>query len=271
MRSSPVWVAPLLVLLAVVLASCSPHRPSERRERAASDSASALAAPINPADVPHPCPPQPAGPQVGRSDPALNAAAPRLAEWSALWAHALPGFATDSLWGVGRERWKPDRVIAYERSTPGVDSDREEQDDLAADLLDVRSPDRRLTLCVDSYQVVIPAGDSIEVGGDPDARCSLIDQRHSTETVLMQTGSMAGYHWGAWLSPASFVLGGWTEADDYGQWMQGQLWIYSLSDSTVSSYVTRIVPAGDYEKYRAAWHGLLLRRYREWKRTHPPA
>ncbi len=261
----------LLVVIACGSGGCSRESVEHPSQQKALDSSSLSADSANPADAPHPCPPQPTGPQVGRTDPVLNLARPRLAEWSALWAHALPGFATDSLWCVGRERWKPDRVIAYERSTPGVNSDREEQDDLAPKLLDVRSPDRRLTLCVDSYQVVIPTGDSIEVGGDPDARCSLIDQRDSTETVLMQTGSMAGYHWGAWLSPASFVLGGWTEADDYGQWMQGQLWICSLSDSTVSSYVTRIVSADDYEKYRAAWHGLLLRRYREWKRTHPPA
>ena len=94
--------------------------------------------------------------------------------------------------------------------------------------------------------------------------------RH-VEAILLQTGSMAGYHWGAWLSNTSFAVGGWTEADDYGQWMQGQLWLYSLSDSTVSTYATRIISADVYARYEASWHGWLLKRYRAWKRSRSPA
>jgi cytosine/uracil/thiamine/allantoin permease len=64
------------------------------------------------------------------------------------------------------------------------------------------------------------------------------------------------------LSPTRFALGGWRDADDFGQWKQGSLWIYSLTDSMMASYSTRIVSSVDYERYAAAWNAWLLRRYR---------
>jgi hypothetical protein len=44
-----------------------------------------------------------------------------------------------------------------------------------------------------------------------------------------------------------------------------------LRDSTVTTYATRIVSADTYARYEAAWHGWLLKRYKAWKRSHPPA
>src|SRR5207249_9794046 len=59
---------------------------------------------VNPADVPHPCPPQPSGPQIGKTDSLMNAAAPKLSPWVKMWQASLPGFKQDSLYRVGTAR-----------------------------------------------------------------------------------------------------------------------------------------------------------------------
>jgi hypothetical protein len=184
-----------------------------------------------------------------------------------MWARALPGFEPDSLWVVKRSRWSPLGGTKYVPIVVGEDADP--ADYLAFQLLGLRSPDRRYILDVDSYQAVQPDGDSLIVGGEPDSRCSLIDERSMTELVLHQCGTPAGYHWGRWLSGDSFAVGGWNDADDFGQWKQGGLWLYSIRDSSVTEYQTRIVSAETYGRYEAAWHGWLLRRYRALKGPHP--
>jgi len=148
-----------------------------------------------------------------------------------------------------------------------VGEDSDAGADLATELLSLPSPDHRFILCVDSYQVVIPGSESVEVGGEPDSRCSLIDMRDTTEVVLQFCGTSCGNHWGCWLSPTSFAVGGWNNADDFGQWKQGGLSLYSLRDSSVTEYQTRIVSEESYRAYEAAWHGWLLKRYQVWMRS----
>jgi hypothetical protein len=145
-------------------------------------------------------------------------------------------------------------------------ADADPQDDLATVLLRLQSPDHRYTLVVDSYQMVIPEGDTLIVGGEPESRCSLLDTRDSTSLELHFSGTGGGFHWGYWLSNTAFAVGGWNDADDFSQWRQGRLWLYSMRDSSVSEYQTRIVSAETYQRYEAAWHGWLLSRYRAWER-----
>lgn len=257
-----------LVFVALYLPGCG-RKPAPRATAGRADSAHATQAYENPAAVPHPCPPQPVGPQVGKSDPLLNSARPLIQEWTAMWAQAQPGFVVDSMWATGSERWAP--LLSRPYSRTDASGETSPGDDLAYALLGIHSPDGRYILDVDEYQAIEPMGDSIEVGGEPDSQCSLIDAKGQKDHVLMQTGTGGGYQWGAWLSRDAFALGGWCDADDYGQWKQGQLWLYSLRDSTVSAYATRIVSADAYARYEAAWHSWLLRRYRAWKRSHAPA
>ena len=201
-------------------------------------------------------PSQPAGPQVGRTDPVLNAAAPLLRDWVTMWQAALPGFQLDSTWKAGIERWKPShRQIVRDLERLEVETE------LAFKLLSMRSPDGRYILDVDSYQVAFLTGDTLEMGGEPDSQPLLMDLSDSTEAVLQFCGPGCGYHWGAWLSPSRFALGGWQVVDDYGHWYQGSLAIYSIRDLDVRRYETRIVPAGDYARYHAAWKRWLLGRY----------
>jgi hypothetical protein len=241
------------LLLLALAAGCG--RKSEDLIADSSDSSAYR----NPAAIPHPSPPQPAGPQVGKSDPTLNAAAPLLRDWVTMWQAALPGFQVDSTWKVDIQRWTPTR-----RRLQRTPESMEAETALAYRLLSSRSPDGRYVLDVDIYQAAFPmGGDTIEVGGEPDSQPVLIDFADSTEVPLQFCGPGCGFHWGTWLSPSRFALGGWQSADDYSQWFQGSLAIYSLKDLTVRRYETRIVSGTDFARYQTAWkrwlHGRWLK------------
>jgi len=216
------------------------------------------------AEAVHP-PAQPSGPQIGKTDALLNAAVPKLSTWMAMWAAALPGFEADSLWAGSRGRWLP--------GSGGVDEDylheaHESPDDVTFKLLAFPSPGGHHLLYVDVYQAIMADGDTLEIGGEPDSRTVLINQRTNTVAIIRSCGTPCGSHWAAWLSPTSFALAGWQDADAYSEWKQGTLEIYSIPDSTVATYVTRVVPAKDYEQYVSAWESWLLKRYRALRNTH---
>jgi hypothetical protein len=197
---------------------------------------------------------QPSGPPIGQSDTLVNARRPQLAEWETMWSAAMPGFSVDSLWLVRRDRWRPLYERPFERR-------RESSNDVSFEVMGIRSPDETRTLLVDGYQLIQPEGDSLEVGGEPDSQTSLIDHRTIVETIITQCGPSGGFDWGEWNSATSFALGGWTETDD-GQAKLGCLWFYSIPDSTVVEYRTRIVTPDEFSRYQAAWRGWLNTRYR---------
>jgi hypothetical protein len=201
---------------------------------------------------------EPTGPQIGKSDTLVNEVAPKLDEWVAMWRAAAPGFELDSLWVTGRRRWS-----VIHRTT--TDHPR---DELTFKVLGLPSPDGRHILVPDVYQEVVAVGDSLEGGGEPESAPSLVDLSKKEESVFEMCGTSCGTLWGTWLSPTRFALGGWKDARDLGQRTSAVLGIYSLVDSTVTSYVTRSIPSTDYEKYRAAWERWLLARYRSLERTH---
>ncbi len=203
-------------------------------------------------------PAQPSGPQVGDRDSLLIMAAPVLADWAALWRTALPGFRVDSLWAVRRSRWTPEVVGELEPDYAHKDSDA----DLAFELLGVLSPDGRYVLDIDNYQVIELNNGVLEAGGEPDSRSALIDKQSRTEATIATSGTGGGSHWGCWITPTTFALGGWREVDELGHWMQGSLSIVSIRDSTETTYVTRIVSASDYQRYVAGWNRWLMKRYR---------
>lgn len=242
----------LLLALALGCTGCA-----KKGEDLIADSADSTAY-QNPAAIPHPSPPQPSGPQVGKSDPILNAAAPMLRDWVTMWQSALPGFQADSTWKVDIQRWTPARR-KLERNLEHLET----ESDLAFKLLSSRSPDGRYILDADSYQTAFLKGDSIDTGGEPDSQPLLVDLADSTESVLQFCGPGCGFHWGTWLSPSRFALGGWQAADDHSQWFQGSLAIYSLKDLTVRRYETRIVSGADFARYQTAWRRWLYGRYLE--------
>ena len=111
----------------------------------------------------------------------------------------------------------------------------------------------------------------IETGGEPDSAPLLLDLQFGTSNQFETCGTPCAFDWGTWLSPTSFALGGWQDADDYGQWKQGRLWIYSIPESTETSYVTRIISAEKFANYRAAWEAWVAARYRALKKSRPGA
>jgi hypothetical protein len=241
------WHAAVQLLLVLVLFGCS------RRETK------------SPIEAVHPPPAQPSGTQIGKTDSLMNATVPGLSEWVVMWRAALPGFAVDSLWAGSRGRWRPISVGEGD----GFTEAREGPDDVTFELLVLPSPDGEHLLYVDHYQAIEADGDIIEVGGEPDSEPALIDRRRNTVAILRSCGTVCGFHWGTWLSPTTFALGGWQDADAYSQWKQGTLSIYSIPDSTVTTYLTRVVSAKDYGQYVSAWESWLLKRYRALRSTRP--
>jgi hypothetical protein len=252
--------------MAVLLTATSCGRHEAKRAEPAPDSTLATTPPSsagNPADTFEPAPPQPSGPQVGKRDSLINAIGPQLSDWVVMWRETLPGFLPDSLWREGTESWE----FAGARE-PGSGSleDGTSSGDLTSQILTLDSPGGR---CLDNYQYIQPDGDSLIVGGDPESQPSLRDNTTKASVNLAMCGTSCGFHWGKWLSPTTFALGSWNQADDYGHWMQGGLSIYSIRDSTRANYVTRIVPVNDYDRYFRAWNLWLLKRYREVMKSHP--
>ena len=189
----------------------------------------------------------------------MNAIAPKLTDWVSMWRAALPGFETDSTWGGVQQRWWPIFADTLE------DDFRHTEDGVTFKLLGMASPGGRYILDIDRYQSIAVEDETLEVGGEPDSWAVLIDRRANREMTLARCGTPCGYHWGAWLSPTSFALAGWQDADKFSEWKQGNILIYSMADSTVHAYATRIIPAHDYERYEEAWKAWLLGRYRDLK------
>jgi hypothetical protein len=217
----------------------------------------------NPADRPEPMPAQPAGAPIGRRDSLMNELRPRLAEWVKMWHAAMPGFQVDSLWSGGRRPWK---TAWQDLPPPRENAPRMPWEDLiTGEVFSVRSPDSSCDLDIDTYQAIVEDENGFSVGGEPDSRSVLYDRARNREAVLFFSGTPAGAHWGRWFDPRRFALAGWSDASDSGHWKQGWISVYSGADSSVTDYVTRIVPDTTFERYRAAWEHWVEARYRALK------
>ena len=172
-----------------------------------------------------------------------------LEEWVAMWRSAIPGFTMDSLQTGVRRKWQPESVQSLGEGL----THKYDDGDLTFRILGVHSPDGRRILDIDSYQEIYSAEGNVNVGGEPDSRSVLLDREARTETVLWSSGTLAGAHWGHWLSPDRFALAGWQEDWQDAQRRQGWLLVYDLRDSTVTDYETRWVTTADFERYSTAW------------------
>lgn len=248
-------------LLAAFAAGCG--RSARDQAGAARDSAAApgpAGAYVNPADAPEPEPARPAGPPVGRHDALVNSMRPALAEWVAMWRAAIPGFEPDSLWKGESRAWKPawDPVPAM---SPGWASSYPFEDAPTAAVFTVTSPDSAYDLQINTYLVITDDAHGFSVSGEPDSRSALHDRRRARETVLEFSGTMGSQDWGRWLGPRRFVLAGTSDESPYGHWKSGWISVYSLEDSTVTSYTTRAVADTAFLRYHRAWEDWVHRRY----------
>jgi len=216
---------------------------------------------VNPADVPHPCPPQPSGPQIGKTDSLMNASAPSLNKWVRMWRTGSPGFMLDSLYRAGTAPALHGYVGPLKTYYPPDDEHA-----ATYSVLSAASPDGRYKLVFDWDQYVYETEDGeVRIGGEPDSAPLLLDLKSGTANIIESCGTPCGFLWGTWLSPTCFALTGWQDADDYGQWVQGRLSIYSIPDSTQTIYATRIISGEKFMKYRASWEASVAARYRALK------
>jgi hypothetical protein len=70
-----------------------------------------------------------------------------------------------------------------------------------------------------------------------------------------------------WISSTKFALAGTQEADASGRWAQARIKIYSIADSTVTSYISRPISTEGYAKYRSAWEGWVGTKFRALKKS----
>lgn len=188
--------------------------------------------------------------------------APVLSEWIGLWQAAIPGFRPESLYFGGRTG-----ALRGGYVQPVKNVFPPSKDQVATfEVLSADSPDRRYKLVFDWYQHVGESEGEIDIGGEPDSAPLLLDLRDGVSNQFASCGTPCGFHWGAWVSPSRFVLGRWHELDPEGSRFRGSLDVYSIPDSTVVSYYTRPVTAGEFSRYKEAWERWVGSRYRALKR-----
>jgi hypothetical protein len=187
----------------------------------------------------------------------MNVIEPMLNVWVGMWREALPGFRTDSLYPAGITR-----AFGSVYTQPAQDFISERGLNDVIEVLGERSPYGRFHLVFDRYQAITEENGEIEIGGDPDSAPVLLDLRHGTASVFESCGTPCGFHYGVWISPTRFALGGWQEVDPAGTRKQGRLWVYSIEDSVTTQYVTRAIPARDFDRYLSAWTDWVSARYR---------
>lgn len=203
---------------------------------------------------------------VGTSDSLINAAARHLTPWVEMWREAEPGFRPDSLIRVGTA---PAFRGGYVQPLKNVYPPPAEQES-AFRVLSARSPDGRYNLIFDWYQNIEESGDELDISGEPDSAPLLLDQRLGISNQFETCGTGCSFDWGVWLSPSSFALAGWQDEEGMGRHNQGRLKIYSLADSTSTTYVTQLTTAKGRDAYRAAWEKWVASRYHALK-TRPPS
>jgi len=200
-----------------------------------------------------------AEPTVGKSDTLVNTIAPALSPWMILWRHAYSGFQPDSLIRFG--------VAPMFRGGP-VQPLRElyppsKEHQSAFRILSARSPDGRYDLIFDSYLCVEADGDKVDISGEPESAPALLDLRRKT---AKRFDGFGGVNWGAWASPTRFVLTG-TQYEGRNMGIRGWVQVYSLRDSTVTTYVTRPLHSSRAAAYRSAWESWVAMRYHATKQV----
>lgn len=258
------WSVCAAVAAVLVLAAAGCAKKESRQETNATDSIAARESRSS-AELPGAAPSESASIPVGRSDSLINAIAPKIAPWVAMWLHAEPEFEADSLIRVGTAsafRGATEQPLKSFYPPP-------EESEPVFLILSAHSPDSRYNLIFDWYQHIEETGEEIDIGGDADSGPLLLDLRRGTASLFGMCGTPCGYHWGIWISPSSFALAGWQEADASSRSHRGRLEIYSLADSTVTTYVTRVVPSKQFALYRATWEKWVATKFRALKTPTP--
>jgi hypothetical protein len=195
----------------------------------------------------------------------INAAAPALTPWVAMWQKAMPQFKVDSLYRTGTSpAFRGGFVQALSNVYPPPSEEA-----MAFRILSAPSPGGRYNLIFDSYLVIQGNGDEVDISGEPDSAPLLLDLRGGTSNMFDFYGTDGRFQWGAWLSPTRFALAG-SRLDPVAG-ARGWMKLYSLDDSTATMYVTRRISSAEGTKYRASWEEWVTAKYRALKRGKQPS
>ena len=202
------------------------------------------------------------GTPVGKSDSLINAIAPKLRPWVVLWRHAIP-FAPESLIRVGVG---PALRAGTAQPLKGLYPPPKESE-AAYRILSARSPDGRYNLIFDRYQCVLESDGEIDIGGDADSAPLLLDLKRGIANQFETCGpGSCAFHWGVWVSPTRFALAG-TENDERHMGIRGRLQVFSILDSSVTTYLTRPVHSSRSAVYESAWESWVRGSYRAMKQV----
>jgi hypothetical protein len=175
----------------------------------------------------------------------------------------MPEFTPDSLYRVGTA---PAFRKGYVQPLKNVYPPPAEKEPVYLILSD-HSPDGRYNLIFDWYQYIGQTGGKIEIGGDADSAPLLLDLKRGVSNQFETCGpGTCSFDWGVWVSPTRFALAGSQHEDNLGG-TRGRLMIYSLEDSTATTFVTRPIASPQYSKYRAGWREWVASKYRALKPT----
>ena len=165
-----------------------------------------------------------------------------------MWRKADPEFAAESLRFLGTAPAFRGYVQPLKGLYPPT---RELQPTFQ--ILSARSPDGRYNLIFDWYLIIEGSGDEVDISGEPDSAPLLLDLKGGTSNQFDTCGTPCAFSWGVWLSPKVFALGGWEDEEPMGHRSRGRLKVYSLADSSATTYVTRPVAVDARRRYQAAW------------------
>ena len=245
LRASP-WI--LITVLAVLAPGCSDRKP---REIPKAGESSRLPDVLSYE-----------GTTVGASDPLIRSIAPTLRPWVVMWRHAMPAFQPESLIRAGVEPAFRGYVQPLKNVYPPP-----KESAAAFRILSARSPDGRYKLIFDWYQCVLEDAGEIEIGGDADSAPLLLDTKRGLSNQLETCGpGSCAFHWGAWISPTRFILTG-TQSDEKHMGVRGRVQVFSIPDSTVTTYLTRPVHSSRSAVYQAAWESWVRSSYRALKQV----
>ncbi len=200
---------------------------------------------------------------VGASDSLILAIAPRIEPWVVMWRQAMPEFRPDSLIRVGVAPAFRGYVQPLKAMYPPS-----EEKKATFQILTASSPDGRYNLIFDSYLIIEQDAGEIDISGEPDSAPLLLDLLQGVSNQFEFCGTDCKFHWGVWLSPKRFVLAG-SQYDDPPGVLRGKVQIFSLDDSSVTTYVTRGAPPSRAGEYRLAWRTWVVSRFRALKNSKP--
>lgn len=178
----------------------------------------------------------------------------RLAGWTRVWRHAVPGFTLDSFRRLPSETFRFD--YARHEAEHRVDPVR------ARALIDVRSPDSAHSLDFDTYlDFERDESGKIVLGREPDSAPMLADLRSDSLWRVAFCGTPCFFDGAYWADDHRFALTGATQTGEgaNGPWA-AFLDVYDLRTHMTTRWLAVPVDDRAFDRYRSASDAALIER-----------